>query len=218
MTDFVQARRTMVDSQIRTNDVTEARVVDAFLTVPREAFVPPAKQGLAYLDADLVVGGEGGPRYLIQPMYLAKLIQAAGVKPTDSVLDIGTATGYSAAILAELAGKVVALESDEGLAQAARAALADNSKVTVTVGPLEQGAAGAGPYDVILIEGAVEEVPAALFASLKEGGRLVAVVGRGRSGRATIFVKVGSDNAGRIAFDASLPALPGFAKAPVFSF
>jgi protein-L-isoaspartate(D-aspartate) O-methyltransferase len=218
MTDFVQARRTMVDCQIRTNDVTEARIVEAFLTVPREAFVPEAKQALAYLDADLAVGGEGTPRYLIQPMYLAKLVQAAGIKPTDTVLDVGTATGYSAAILAALAGKVVALESDEALAEKAKSALASYANVTVAVGPLEKGAAGTGPYDAILIEGAVEEVPQSLFASLKEGGRLVAVVGRGRSGRATIFVKIGSDNAGRIAFDASLPALPGFAKAPVFSF
>lgn len=218
MTDFVQARRTMVDCQIRTNDVTEARIVDAFLTVPRETFVPPAKQNLAYLDADLAVGGETTQRYLIQPMYLAKLVQAAGVKPTDTVLDIGTATGYSAAILAELAGKVVALESDEQLAATAKAALAPYANVTVVTGPLEQGAPSSGPYDVILIEGAVEEIPASLHASLKEGGRLVAVVGRGRSGRATVFVKVGSDNAGRIAFDASLPALAAFAKAPAFSF
>lgn len=218
MTDFIQARRTMVDCQIRTNDVTEARVVDAFLAVPRETFVPASKQPLAYLDADLAVGGEAGQRYLIQPMYLAKLVQAAGIKSTDTVLDIGTASGYSAAILAELAEKVVALESDEGLAASAKTALASYPNVTVVTGPLDQGVARSGPYDVILIEGAAEEIPPSLFASLKEGGRLVAVVGRGRPGRATVFVKVGSDHTGRIAFDASVPALAAFAKAPAFSF
>lgn len=218
MTDFAQARRTMVDCQIRTNDVTEGRVVDAFLAVPREPFVPAAKQALAYLDADLPVGQPGSQRYLIQPMFLAKLVQLAGVKPTDVVLDVGAATGYSTAILAQLAAKVVALESDEGLAGEAKAALAPYDNVSVTVAPLAKGAAASGPYDVILLQGSVEEVPPALFESLREGGRLIAVVGRGRAGRATIFVRVGSDFAGRIAFDASLQALPGFAKAPAFTF
>jgi len=218
MTDFAQARRTMVDCQIRTNDVTEARVVDAFLSVPREAFVPSAKQALAYLDIDLPIGQAGSQRYLIQPMFLAKLVQLAGVRSTDAVLDVGSATGYSAAVLAQLGAKVVALESDESLAGEARAALAGYGNVSVAVGNLEKGAPDSGPYDVILLEGSVDEVPTALFESLREGGRLVAVVGRGRAGRATIFVRVGEDFAGRIAFDASLPALPGFAKAAAFTF
>ncbi|WP_413987935.1 protein-L-isoaspartate O-methyltransferase family protein [Labrys okinawensis] len=218
MTDFAQARRTMVDCQVRTNDVTEGRVVDAFLAVPREAFVPAPKQALAYLDADLAVGPAGSQRYLIQPMFLAKLVQLAGVKPTDVVLDVGAATGYSAAILSQLAAKVVALESDESLAGEAKTALASYDNVSVTAGPLANGAAASGPYDVILLQGSVEEVPLALFESLREGGRLIAVVGRGRAGRATIFVRVGGDFTGRIAFDASLSALPGFAKAPAFTF
>ena len=112
MTDFAQARRTMVDCQIRPNDVTEGRVVDAFLAVPRENFVPTARQALTYADADLPVGQPGARRYLMQPMFLAKLIQLAGVKPTDVVLDVGTATGYAAAVFAELAAKVVALRSN----------------------------------------------------------------------------------------------------------
>jgi protein-L-isoaspartate(D-aspartate) O-methyltransferase len=218
MTDFVHARRTMVDCQIRPNDVTEARIVDAFLAVPRESFVPQAKQVLAYLDADVAVGPPGSQRFLMQPMFLAKLVQAAGIKHTDTVLDVGAATGYSAAILSQLAAKVVALESDEGLASGAKTALAAYANVNVTVGALEKGAEALGPYDVILVEGAVEEVPQVLFNSLTEGGRLLAVVGRGRSGRATIFVRASGDFAGRIAFDASLPALPGFAKAPAFTF
>jgi protein-L-isoaspartate(D-aspartate) O-methyltransferase len=218
MTDFAHARRTMVDCQIRTNDVTESRVVDAFLAVPRENFVPAAKQVLAYLDADVAVGSPGSRRYLMQPMFLAKLVQAAGVKSTEVVLHVGAATGYSAAILSLLAGKVVALESDEGLAGSAKAALTEYPNASVSVGALENGAAASGPYDVILLEGAVDEVPPALFNSLKEGGRLLAVVGQGRSGRATIFVRAGNDFAGRIVFDASLQALPGFAKAAAFTF
>ncbi len=218
MTDFAHARRTMVDCQIRPNDVTEARVVDAFLDIPRETFVPAGKQALAYLDADLAVGRPGSQRYLMQPMFLAKLILAAGIKPADVVLDVGAATGYSAAVLSLLAAKVVALESDDELAGQARAALSGYANVSVTTGVLEKGVPASGPYDVILLEGAVEEVPQALFTSLKEGGRLLAVVGRGRAGRATLFVRVGEDFAGRIFFDASLPALPGFAKAPAFTF
>jgi protein-L-isoaspartate(D-aspartate) O-methyltransferase len=218
MTDFAQARRTMVDCQIRPNDVTEGRVVDAFLAVPRENFVPAVRQALTYADADLPVGQLGARRYLMQPMFLAKLIQLAGVKPTDVVLDVGTATGYAAAVFAELAAKVVALESDEELAGQAKTALSGYANVSVVPGALEQGAAASGPYDVILLEGAVEEIPTALLQSLREGGRIVAVVGAGRPGRATIAVRVGNDFTGRIAFDATLPPLPGFAKAPAFTF
>jgi protein-L-isoaspartate(D-aspartate) O-methyltransferase len=218
MTDFAHARRTMVDCQIRPNDVTEARVIDAFLDVPREPFVPVATQALSYVDTDIPLGQPGTRRYLIQPMFLAKLVQAVGVKPTDSVLDIGAGTGYSAAILSQLGAKVVALESDEALAGAARTALAGYGNVSVVTGALEKGAPSSGPYDVIVLEGSVEEIPAVVFQSLREGGRLIAVVGKGRAGRATLFVRVGNDFAGRIAFDAFLPALPGFDKAPAFTF
>jgi protein-L-isoaspartate(D-aspartate) O-methyltransferase len=218
MTDFARARRTMVDCQIRPNDVTESRVVDAFLAVPREAFVPADKQVLAYLDADIALGQGKPARHLIQPMILAKLVQAAKVLPTDSVLDVGATIGYSSAVLAELAAKVVALECDVDLAAQARSALASYANVAVVTGALEKGAVESGPYDVIILQGSVEEIPEQLFASLQEGGRLVAVAGHGRAGRATVFVRVGNDFSGRIAFDAALPPLPGFARAPVFTF
>jgi protein-L-isoaspartate(D-aspartate) O-methyltransferase len=186
--------------------------------VPREVFVPADKQVLAYLDADIALGQGKPARHLIQPMILAKLVQAAKVLPTDSVLDVGATIGYSSAVLAELAAKVVALECDLDLAAQARSALASYANVSVVTGALEKGAVGSGPYDVIILQGSVEEIPEQLFASLQEGGRLVAVTGHGRAGRATVFVRVGNDFSGRIAFDAALPPLPGFARTPVFTF
>jgi protein-L-isoaspartate(D-aspartate) O-methyltransferase len=218
MTDFANARRTMVDCQIRPNDVTEGRVVDAFLSVPREDFLPADRRALAYVDTDIPIGKGPGPRYLIPPMILAKMAQAATIFHTDSILDIGAGTGYSSAVLSQLGAKVFALESDEGVAADARVALAGYGNVSVATGPLEKGLPGSGPYDVIILEGSVEEIPPEVFASLNEGGRLLAVVGHGRSGRATIFVRVGDDFSGRIAFDAALPPLPGFACKPVFAF
>jgi len=217
MTDFARARRTMVDCQIRPNDVTVSRVVDAFLEVPRENFVPAPKQALAYLDADIAVGSST-PRYLIQPMVLAKLVQAAEITHTDNVLDIGVATGYSSAVMSLLAAKVVALESDAGLVEDARTALAAYANVSVATGPLEGGHAASGPYDVIMLQGSIDEVPDQIFASLKEGGRLLAVIGQGRAARATLFVRADNDFSGRVIFDAAVAALPGFARKPVFTF
>ena len=218
MTDFAHARRTMVDCQIRTNDVTEGRVIDAFFAVPRENFLPAEKKALAYADIEIPVGANGAVRHLIPPMILAKMAQAATIFHTDVILDIGAGTGYSSAVLSLIGARVVALESEEAIAAEARTALAPYGNVTVVTGPLEKGAAASGPYDVIIVEGSVEEIPQEIFSSLKEGGRLVAVVGRGRSGRATIFVRAGDDFSGRVAFDAALPPLPGFALKPVFTF
>ena len=127
MTDFATARRHMVDGQVRTADVTDLRILAAMLETPRERFVPPASAGLAYLDFDLSVGAKGSRR-LLKPMVLAKLIQAADLASSDRVLDVGCATGYAAAVLAQVAAQVVALEEDTGLAQAARAALATEAE------------------------------------------------------------------------------------------
>jgi protein-L-isoaspartate(D-aspartate) O-methyltransferase len=218
MVDFAQARRTMVDCQIRTSDVTDLRVIAAFLEVARERFVPAARQAIAYLDRDVPVNDAG--RALLKPMVLAKLVQAAGIAATDHVLDVGCATGYSSAVLGRLAARVVALEEDAALGATAGAALAASraGNVTVVTGALSAGWPGSAPYDAILLQGATEIVPDSLLGQLKEGGRLLAVLGSGPMGKATIWRMAGTRATPQPLFDAAAPLLPGFAKAPAFVF
>src|SRR5215475_12763966 len=156
MADYARARRTMVDSQIRTADVTDLRILTAFLEVPREAYVPPARREIAYLDENVPVNAGG--RALLMPMVFAKLLQAAEIRATDHVLDVGCATGYSAAVLSRVAASVVALEEDAALARMATDTLAQSGarNVSVTIGPLAAGSAAGAPYDVIVLEGATE--------------------------------------------------------------
>ena len=221
MPDFAVLRRTMVDTQVRPSDVTDLRLVAAMLDLPRERFVPQDKMELAYLDLDIPVSGPGRPmRRLLKPMVLAKLIHAANVGEDDRVLDIGCATGYSSALLGRLAGSVVALEEDAELAQSAKKTLAalGMTNTTVASGPLKDGWAAGGPYDVIVLEGASEMVPENLHAQLKEGGRLVCVLGRGQSGKAMLYRSLEGELSGRPIFDAAAPLLPGFAHTPEFVF
>lgn len=217
MIDFAAARRHMVDGQVRTADVTDLRILSAMQEIPREHFVPPASADIAYLDFDLPVG-EGGSRRLIKPMVLAKLIHAAEIASTDRVLDVGCATGYGAAVLSHVAGAVVALEQDAGLAQAARTALAGSANVSVVSGSLTAGWPQGGPYDVIILEGATEIAPQAYLSQLKEGGRLACVLGSGPGAKAMIYYRSGDELGGRPVFDANAALLPGFAKIPVFAF
>lgn len=219
--DFAERRVKMVDGQIRTTDVTSAPLIDAMLSVPREAFVAPGQSALAYIDEDIrVADGADGPRYLMEPSPLAKLLQLAEIVPTDSALDVGCGTGYASAILSRLAKSVVALESDSTLAETAMSTLStlgcDN--VTVIKGPLPEGHAAAAPYDVILIGGSVGKVPAPLLDQLAEGGRLVAVEGQGNSGVARLFIKSGGVVTGRRAFNAAIKPLPGFERIHAFEF
>ncbi len=216
MTDFAAARRNMVDGQVRTADVTDLRIISALLEVPREAFLPPAQAGLAYLDLDVPLGEAG--RRLMKTMVLAKLIQAADLAANDRVLDVGCATGYAAAVLARIAGQVVALEQDAGLAQAARAALAVMANVTVQTGPLTGGWPQGGPYDAIVVEGATEFAPDVLLRQLKDGGRLVCVLGAGPGAKAMLYRRSGQESGGRAIFDAAAALLPGFVKPPEFAF
>ncbi|MBI2716241.1 MAG: protein-L-isoaspartate O-methyltransferase [Rhizobiales bacterium] len=219
MTDFADARRHMVDGQIRPNDVTDLRVLAAMLEVPRERFAPPAATSIAYLDLDLPVGeGASASRRLLKPMVLAKLFNAAEIKPTDRVLDVGCVTGYAAALLARLAGEVVALEQDAGLAKTAKAALSSLPNVTVVSGPLVEGWPQGAPYDLIVLEGATEIEPQAFLRQLKDGGRLVCVLGSGPGATAMLYRRSGDELGGRPVFSAAAAVLPGFVKPPAFAF
>ena len=221
MTDFAAARRMMVDGQVRTSDVTDLRIIAAMLELPRERFVPDTSAELAYLDLDAPAATGGKQvRHLLKPMVLAKMVQAAAVKADDHVLDVGCATGYSSALLGRLASSVVALEEDPALARLADENLKaiGGRNVTVVAGPLTQGCQLKSPYDVVFLNGATEVVPHALCRQLKDGGRLVAVVGRAPTARAMLYRSVEGNVSGWPIFDAAAPLLPGFAAAPAFVF
>lgn len=221
MPDFAGLRRMMVDGQVRTSDVTDLPLLAALFELPREHFVPPDKVDLAYLDLDIAVSAPDRPvRKLLKAMVLAKLIQAAKVGEQDRVLDVGCATGYSAALLGRLAGAVVALEEDADLAQFATKALAalDARNVTIMSGPLKAGWPAGAPYDVIVVEGACETIPEQLARQLKEGGRLVCVLGRGPAGKAMLYRSLDGEFGGRPIFDAAATLLPGFEQTPEFVF
>ena len=216
--DFATARVNMVESQLRTNKVVDEAVLDAFLMVPRERFVPAAYQGSAYVDDNLPLGNG---RALLAPMILARLLDAARIGNSDRVLDIGCGTGYGTAILARFAASVVGVEEDGELAGQARARLAELGVLHAMIvdGPLEQGYAAGAPYDVIVIEGAVAAVPDSIAAQLAEGGRLVTVVRAGPGpGQATLMNRVRSVLSRRPLFDAAAPPLPGFVPVPSFVF
>jgi protein-L-isoaspartate(D-aspartate) O-methyltransferase len=211
----------MVDGQLRTTGITDARILWAMGAVPREAFLPAVRRPLAYLDEDINIPTTSGrPRYLMEPAPFARLAQLAAIGPTDRVLDIGCGSGYSSAVLSSLCASVVALEEEASLAESARSTLkglgVDN--VTVVEGALANGYPQSGPYDVILLGGAVDEVPEALFRQLDEGGRLVAVTGEGNAGIARVCVKEGGVVSCRRAFNAAVRSLPGFRRTPAFEF
>jgi protein-L-isoaspartate(D-aspartate) O-methyltransferase len=222
MIDFERARLKMVESQLRTEDVTDYDVLAAMGTVARERFVRERHRPLAYIDEDLVLTEPGAtvPRYLMRPAGFAKLIQLVEIAGPDKVLDVGCGGGYSAAVLTRLARTVVALESDARLAAAARQALDDAgvANATVVAGPLAEGWSREAPYDAIVLEGSVERVPEALFGQLAEGGRLVAIVGYGRSALATVYTKMDREIGSRPAFSAAATPLPGFEKPRTFVF
>ena len=192
MTDFAAARRNMVEGQVRTADVTDLRILSAMLDIPRENFVPPEVASLAYLDLDLAVG-EAGSRRLLKPMVFAKLIHAADIAASDRVLDVGCATGYGAAVLARIARQIVALDQDASLVRAAKASLEGQPNVTVASGPLTGGWPQAAPYDVVVLEGAVEVAPQAFLRQLKEGGRLVCILGGGPGAKAMLYCRSGEE-------------------------
>jgi protein-L-isoaspartate(D-aspartate) O-methyltransferase len=215
--DTAHARRTMVDNQVRPHDVTDLRILGALLEVPRERFLDPSHRAIAYLDTEVPVSAQSR-RVLLKPIVFGKLLQAAGIRETERVLDVGCATGYSAAVLARLAADVVALEEDAALARAAASNLGDVDNVSAVTGPLTAGWPQGGPYDVILLEGRSETAPEPLCGQLGEGGRLLAVIGGATMGKATIYTKAGGHVTALPLFDAGAPVLPGFVKPPEFVF
>ena len=217
------SRRNMVDCQIRTFDVTDLGVIDAFLAVPRERFLGSAGS-LAYSDAPLSVSAGTSKRALLLPLVLARLIQNAGIDASCRVLDVGGGNGYSAAVLAHLAGSVVALESEAGFTSTANGLFAELglANVRAVTGPLASGAPAEGPFDVILVNGAVEEGLEGLFSCLAPGGRLLAVTRSGSqvalSGKATRFEKGPGGISSKALFDAASLVLAGFERRPQFVF
>ncbi len=218
MIDFSAARTNMVDSQLRTNKVTDQQVIAGFEAIPREAFLPESLRSVAYVDEDLAIGGG---RYVMEPMVLARLIQAAAPSDKDIVLEVGAARGYGTAILAQIAATVVGLDSDQALVATANETLNNmgiDNAVAVN-GDLKAGYAKQAPYDVILIEGAVGMIPDEILAQLADGGRLVAVVqDDGGLGRATLLQRTGDSISERRLFDASTPVLLGFERPSEFVF
>lgn len=218
MTDFALARHNMVEGQIRTNKVTDPALLDALAALPREQFVPAERRSAAYVDEDLRLAGE---RYMMEPMVLARLLQAAEPTRTDVALDVGCGTGYATAVLARLTATAIGLEADPALARAAGETLArlaiDNA--IVVEGRLADGYPKHGPYDIVFVNGAVEEFPQALIEQLAEGGRLVGIRRTGAGpGAATLLLKRRGAVAGRTLFEAATPYLAGFAPKPRFVF
>jgi protein-L-isoaspartate(D-aspartate) O-methyltransferase len=218
MNDFLTQRRAMVDSQVRPSDITDRRIPRAMLAVERERFVPAHRRAVAYMDGHIRLSDADGGRFLLAPRLLAKLLQSLDLSDDAVVLDIGCGSGYSTAVIARIASRVVALESDEQLAREARALLGALAGVKVATGPLVDGVADEGPYDGILVNGAVEVMPPALLDQLKDGGRLVAVQRVGIVGAATLWQRSGTHFDARTLFEAEAPLLPGFQRKPEFVF
>jgi protein-L-isoaspartate(D-aspartate) O-methyltransferase len=226
MIDFARRRLTMVETQLRPNEVTDTRLIAAMSALPRERFVPERLRPFAYIDEGLEVfpAIDAAPaRFLLAPMVLARLVQLAAVEPGDTVLDVGCATGYSTAILARLGREVIGVEPEPELAGAARANLRalDLGNVEIVESDLARGCPEKGPYDVILLNGSVPAPPESLFGQLREGGRLAAILSRpgpGAQGKATLFVKAEGEVSGLPHFDAGAQPLPGFSRESSFSF
>jgi len=216
MTDYAARRTMMVDTQVRPSDVTKFPIIEAMLSVPREAYVPETQREAAYLGENLTIGSA---RVLLEPRSLSKLLDALDIQPTEMVLDIGCGLGYSSAVIACLAEAVVAIESDEAMAKDAQKRLSERGvdNVAVLHRDLTAGAAKHGPYDAIILEGAAEIVPDEILAQLKDGGRIGTIFMEGALGVARIGHKSASGVTWRYAFNASAPVLHGFEKAVEFA-
>lgn len=217
MPDFAARRTMMVDTQVRPSDVTKFPIIDAMLSVPREDFVPAALREAAYVGENIELGDS---RVILEPRTLAKMLDALDISRDEMVLDIGAAQGYSAAVIARMAQVVVAVEEDKDLAKEAQEALvsAGIDNVVMHEGPLTEGAAQHGPYDVILVQGGVEQFPQSLLGQLKDGGRVACLFVSGALGEVRIGRKRGGVIDWRRAFHAGAPVLPGFEREVAFDF
>ncbi|NIY71306.1 protein-L-isoaspartate O-methyltransferase [Marivivens donghaensis] len=216
MAEYTTRRTMMVDTQIRPSDVTKFPIIEAFLAVPREAYVPSAQREAAYLGENVAIG-EG--RVMLEPRTFAKLLDALNIQPNEVVLDLGCGLGYSTAVMARMSEFVVAVESDEAMAADAQALLSEHGvdNAAVMTNPLAEGCAKSGPYDVIILEGAVEVVSDSLLAQLKEGGRIACLFAEGELGVARVGYKLDGRINWRFAFNASAPVLAGFEKNKEFA-
>lgn len=216
MTDFAARRTMMVDTQVRPSDVTKFPIIDAMLSVPRELFVPREQAEAAYISENVPIAPG---RVVLEPRTLGKLLDAINIEGNELVLDIGAGYGYSSALVARMAEAVIAVEEDETLASEAQMVLAEQGadNVVLHTGPLADGAAQHGPYDAILIQGGVEQIPDSLLDQLKEGGRIGCLFMEGALGVVRIGYKIDGDVTWRFAFNATAPVVPGFEKAAAFT-
>ena len=212
MTDFTVSRLNMVESQVRPNGITDHRIIEAMAAVAREDFVPEPRKSIAYLDEDVLLkaGVAGQSRYLIEPMAFARMIQLAAIKPSDRVLVVGAGTGYGTKVISWLARSIVGLESDTELAASAKANTTDCNNVSIVIGELSLGHAASGPFDVIVIEGRIPEIPAILFEQLNNAGRVVAAVGVRDVSKITLATLDDGHRSARSSFDVTIAQLPGF--------
>jgi protein-L-isoaspartate(D-aspartate) O-methyltransferase len=206
----------MVDTQVRPSDVTKFPIIDAMLSVPREAFVPSTMREAAYVGENLDIGGG---RVLLEPRTLAKMLDVLDIKPTEVILDIAPGLGYSTAVLAHMAEFVIGVEDDESRAEEAQSILSEQGidNAAIISGALAEGAAKSGPYDVVILQGAVEVLPDSLLAQLKDGGRIVSIFAEGDLGVVRIGYKMEQRINWRMAFNAGAPVLTGFAKKAEFA-
>jgi protein-L-isoaspartate(D-aspartate) O-methyltransferase len=215
--DMARARDVMVESQVRTADVTDTRILRAMRALPRERFAPAGKRPLAYADLEVEVAPG---RWLMRPRDLAKLVQALSPQAGERALEIAGATGYGAAVLASCCREVITLDPDPDLSLAAHAALNScgltNTKTVSTAAA--EGWADEAPFDVIMLNGSAEFVPDTWLEQLAEGGRLGVIVRQGAAGAARIYTRTGAACAYRTVFDAAPPLAPGLRKPPTFSF
>lgn len=223
MGDFQKARRQMVDCQIRPNDITDFDVIDAFSSVPREMFVPQSKKQIAYIDKDLMIDNSDSDnegRFLMQATPFAKMVTAAAIKPNDLVLCVGSGCGYGAAIIAKLAGSVVAIDDNQSLVDRASETInvLEIDNLAIIYGDLEKGCPGEAPFDVIVIEGAIDSVPDALFEQLRNNGRLVCVIGEGLSSTICTYLKQDDDISLIKSGNVSVPRLRAFKMKDRFTF
>lgn len=216
MPDYATRRRMMVDTQIRPSDVTKFPIIEAMLSVPREAYVPAGHREAAYVGNNLDVGTG---RVMLEPRTLAKLLDALDIQPDELVLDLGCGLGYSTAVIARMADAVVAVEEDADLAAEAQSTLSQQGvdNAAVIEGPLGAGAAKHGPYDVIILQGAAEHMPEALLEQVKEGGRIAGLFQEGTLGVARVGYKIDGQMNWRYAFNAGAPVLPGFERQRAFT-